>query len=134
MVSEVTHDADRDGGERRGSAKRRRGPAGRDDGRGGGPTPAAGRGAGTADPGRAAPAARRHGPRPAGRPRRAARPLHPRDAEAMRVVFADTFYFLALLNPTDQAHVKAVTYTRSFRDRMVTDRLGDYGTRRRAGR
>ncbi len=38
----------------------------------------------------------------------------------MRAVFADTFYFLALLNPADQAHARAVAFTRSFRDRMVT--------------
>jgi predicted nucleic acid-binding protein len=38
----------------------------------------------------------------------------------MRAVFADTFYFLALLNPTDQAHAKAIAFTRSFRDRLVT--------------
>ena len=38
----------------------------------------------------------------------------------MRAVFADTFYFLALINPADQHHGKAVSLTRAFRDRMVT--------------
>ena len=38
----------------------------------------------------------------------------------MKTVFADTFYFLALVNPRDQAHARAVAYTRSFQGRMVT--------------
>ncbi|HKI33279.1 MAG TPA: hypothetical protein VKA46_15610 [Gemmataceae bacterium] len=38
----------------------------------------------------------------------------------MRTVFADTFYFLALLNATDQAHAKAVAFTSSYRGRLVT--------------
>jgi predicted nucleic acid-binding protein len=37
----------------------------------------------------------------------------------MRRVFADTFYFLALLNATDQAHAKAVAFTSSYRGRLV---------------
>ena len=31
----------------------------------------------------------------------------------MRTVFADTFYFLALLNPSDSAHLAAVEFTSS---------------------
>jgi predicted nucleic acid-binding protein len=38
----------------------------------------------------------------------------------MRTVFADTFYFLALLNPSDHAHGKAVDFTTSNDVRMVT--------------
>ena len=32
----------------------------------------------------------------------------------MRTVFADTFYFLALLNAADHAHAKAVAFTSSY--------------------
>ncbi len=56
----------------------------------------------------------------AGGLRRAARSLHPRNAEAMRTVFADTYYFLALLSPSDAGHPKAVAFTESFIDRMLT--------------
>jgi uncharacterized protein len=38
----------------------------------------------------------------------------------MKDVFADTFYFLALLNNTDQGHPKAVEFTRQFNGRMTT--------------
>ena len=38
----------------------------------------------------------------------------------MKPVFADTFYFLALLNPSDQAHRKAVTFTSRNTLRLVT--------------
>lgn len=38
----------------------------------------------------------------------------------MKTVFADTFYFLALLNPGDRAHAKAVAYTSGNTVRMVT--------------
>lgn len=38
----------------------------------------------------------------------------------MKTVFADTFYFLALLNPSDQAHAKAVAFTSGNTIRMVT--------------
>jgi len=38
----------------------------------------------------------------------------------MRTVFADTFYYLALLNARDQAHGRAVAFNRSFAGRMVT--------------
>ena len=38
----------------------------------------------------------------------------------MTRVFADTFYFLALLNPRDKAHARAVAYTASFPGEMVT--------------
>jgi predicted nucleic acid-binding protein len=33
----------------------------------------------------------------------------------MRTVFADTYYFLALWNPLDQGHAKALEFTRSHR-------------------
>ena len=36
------------------------------------------------------------------------RPLHPWDPETTNRVFADTFYFLAILNTKDAAHEKAV--------------------------
>lgn len=34
----------------------------------------------------------------------------------MTAVFADTFYFLALTNPRDQAHANAVAWTQGFRE------------------
>jgi uncharacterized protein len=38
----------------------------------------------------------------------------------MRTVFADTFYYLALLNEQDQAHRVAIEFNQSFTGRMVT--------------
>ena len=38
----------------------------------------------------------------------------------MKIVFADSFYFFALLNRTDQAHAKAVAFTKSYKGRLVT--------------
>lgn len=38
----------------------------------------------------------------------------------MSRVFADTFYFLALLNPKDKAHTRAVAFTSAFAGEMVT--------------
>ncbi|HZK80345.1 MAG TPA: PIN domain-containing protein [Humisphaera sp.] len=38
----------------------------------------------------------------------------------MRTVFADTFYFLALLSPSDQRHAKAVEFTSANAVRMIT--------------
>lgn len=38
----------------------------------------------------------------------------------MRTVFADTFYFIALFNPHDHAHAKAVQFTGSYTERMLT--------------
>jgi predicted nucleic acid-binding protein len=38
----------------------------------------------------------------------------------MTVVFADTFYFLALTNRRDQAHQRTVDWTAAFQGRMVT--------------
>jgi len=38
----------------------------------------------------------------------------------MKPVFADTFFFLALLNPADAAHRDAVAVSRSLRRRRVT--------------
>ena len=38
----------------------------------------------------------------------------------MKAVFADTFYFLALLNPSDRVHGKAVAFTSGYAVRMVT--------------
>ena len=35
-------------------------------------------------------------------------------------VFADTFYFLALLNPRDEAHARVAEFTASFDGTMVT--------------
>ena len=57
----------------------------------------------------------------------------------MKTVFADTFYFLALLNPSDQGHGKAVAYTSSNTVRMVTTEwvvteLADGLARSRRGR
>ena len=38
----------------------------------------------------------------------------------MRTVFADTFYFLALLSPSDAKHAKAVEFTAGNAVRMLT--------------
>jgi predicted nucleic acid-binding protein len=38
----------------------------------------------------------------------------------MRVVFADTYYFLALLSPADAGHARAVAFTRTFVGRIIT--------------
>lgn len=38
----------------------------------------------------------------------------------MTTVFADSFYFIAQLNPADDAHGKATAFTRSFEGRLVT--------------
>lgn len=38
----------------------------------------------------------------------------------MRTVFADTFYFLAQLNPNDEAHPKATDFTAAYAGRFVT--------------
>lgn len=38
----------------------------------------------------------------------------------MKTVFADTFYFLALVNSADQGHAKAVAYTSANTFRLVT--------------
>jgi predicted nucleic acid-binding protein len=38
----------------------------------------------------------------------------------MRRVFADTFYFIALLSPNDQAHRMAVEFSNGYDGRMVT--------------
>lgn len=38
----------------------------------------------------------------------------------MSVLFADTFYYIALLSPTDNAHASAVAFTSGFDGRMVT--------------
>lgn len=38
----------------------------------------------------------------------------------MKVFFADTFYFLALLNPDDQHHRRVTAFSRSFEGRVVT--------------
>jgi predicted nucleic acid-binding protein len=40
----------------------------------------------------------------------------------MRTVFADTFYFIALLNPLDGANARAVAFTRNFSGQYVTTR------------
>ncbi len=38
----------------------------------------------------------------------------------MRTVFADSFYFFALLNGRDPAHEKAVAFVQSYHGRMMT--------------
>jgi predicted nucleic acid-binding protein len=38
----------------------------------------------------------------------------------MREIFADAFYFIALLNPADQYHAAALQLTRSIQHRIVT--------------
>jgi predicted nucleic acid-binding protein len=38
----------------------------------------------------------------------------------MIAVFADTYYFLALLSPSDKGHSQATAYTKAFTGRMVT--------------
>jgi uncharacterized protein len=38
----------------------------------------------------------------------------------MTAVFADTFYFIALLSPADEAHAKAVAFTRQFSGSLLT--------------
>lgn len=38
----------------------------------------------------------------------------------MSVVFADAFYFLALLNPTDQHHARVKAFSQNFRGDLVT--------------
>src|SRR4051794_26900532 len=38
----------------------------------------------------------------------------------MRTVFADSFFFFALENPRDAAHLKATTFTRTQRAQLVT--------------
>ena len=38
----------------------------------------------------------------------------------MRTLFADTFYYIALLSPTDAAHPRAVEFTRTYNELMVT--------------
>jgi len=38
----------------------------------------------------------------------------------MTTVFADTYYFLALVNAKDAGHARAVAFTKAFTGRMVT--------------
>jgi predicted nucleic acid-binding protein len=38
----------------------------------------------------------------------------------MRTVFADSFYFLALWNPRDNGHVKALAFTDTYHELMLT--------------
>ena len=38
----------------------------------------------------------------------------------MTMVFADTFFYLALLNPGDSAHAETVKFSRSFKARTLT--------------
>ncbi len=38
----------------------------------------------------------------------------------MNVVFADTFYYLSLINESDQSHAKAVSFMSSFRGSSIT--------------
>src|SRR5262249_39678920 len=54
----------------------------------------------------------RQGRRTPGRLRAQSQPLHPRRAEEMNTVFADSFYYFALANPSDAAHSKALKYAK----------------------
>ena len=38
----------------------------------------------------------------------------------MKTVFADSFYFFALLNDRDRAHARAVAFLQSYQGRMIT--------------
>jgi hypothetical protein len=38
----------------------------------------------------------------------------------MTTVFADTYYFLALVNANDPGHARAVAFTKGFKSRMTT--------------
>jgi predicted nucleic acid-binding protein len=38
----------------------------------------------------------------------------------MKTLFADTYYFVALLSPKDEAYAKVVDFTRQFSGRLVT--------------
>ena len=38
----------------------------------------------------------------------------------MRTLFADAFYYIALLSPTDAAHTRAVEFTKTYNELMVT--------------
>jgi hypothetical protein len=38
----------------------------------------------------------------------------------MTTLFADTFYFIALLSPTDAGHLKAIEFTKQFNGRLIT--------------
>lgn len=38
----------------------------------------------------------------------------------MRTVFADSYYFVALLSERDQGHARAVAFAQSFREQLVT--------------
>jgi hypothetical protein len=38
----------------------------------------------------------------------------------MRIVFTDSFYFIAQLNATDEAHVKATAFTSAFEGKLLT--------------
>jgi predicted nucleic acid-binding protein len=38
----------------------------------------------------------------------------------MRTVFADSFYFLSLINDRDEAHTKAIQFAESYAGRVVT--------------
>ncbi len=38
----------------------------------------------------------------------------------MNVIFADTFFFVAAINPRDSAHVRAIAFSDQFQGRLVT--------------
>ena len=40
----------------------------------------------------------------------------------MKTVFADTFYFIAMLNPKDSAHARAMAFTTGYTGKYVTTR------------
>ena len=57
----------------------------------------------------------------------------------MRTVFADTFYWIALLNPKDQAHARAVSVSKSLgtagimTSEEVLTAMASYHDRKRGG-
>src|SRR5208337_2598612 len=54
--------------------------------------------------------------RPGGKPR----PLPLRDAQKVKAIFADTFYFLALLRLEDSAHARAIAASQNRTERLIT--------------
>src|SRR5262249_16942411 len=63
---------------------------------------------------------RGQGPGIAARHGRESRPLPARAVETMMAYFADTFYFLALLDPDDAAHERATNVAARLPGRLVT--------------
>ena len=38
----------------------------------------------------------------------------------MTTVFADTFYYIAFLSPSDEAHERALAFTQAYGGKMIT--------------